>query len=77
MPRAAGPNQSLGLTARQFEVLGLLADGLTNSEIAKRLFISPRTAEKHVAAVLARIGASDRHEAVALARQAGGLPNYG
>jgi DNA-binding CsgD family transcriptional regulator len=77
MPRTEGQNHALGLTSRQFEVLRLLAEGLTNSEIAGRLFISPRTAEKHVAAVLARVGASDRHEAVALARQAGGLPGNG
>jgi DNA-binding CsgD family transcriptional regulator len=77
MPRVAGQNNALGLTARQTDVLRLLAEGLTNSEIAKRLFISPRTAEKHVAAVLSRLGAADRHEAVSSARRAGGLPKMG
>jgi DNA-binding NarL/FixJ family response regulator len=72
-----GQPNALGLTARQSDVLGLLADGLTNSEIAQRLFISPRTAEKHVAAVLSKVGAADRHEAVSLARQTGDLPENG
>jgi DNA-binding CsgD family transcriptional regulator len=77
MPRVNGQPNALGLTARQSDVLGLLADGLTNSEIAQRLFISPRTAEKHVAAVLSKVGAADRHEAVSLARQTGDLPENG
>ncbi len=52
-----------GLTTRQFEVLKLLVEGLTNAEIAERLVVSPRTAEHHVAAVLTKLGASTRHEA--------------
>ena len=48
-----------GLTARQLEVLALLVEGLTNAEIAERLVVSPRTAEHHVAAVLAKLGATD------------------
>jgi DNA-binding CsgD family transcriptional regulator/tetratricopeptide (TPR) repeat protein len=52
-----------GLTARQFEVLTLLVEGLTNAEIAERLVVSPRTAEHHVAAVLTKLGASTRYEA--------------
>lgn len=77
MPSAEGQPNALGLTTRQSDVLELLAEGLTNSEIAHRLFISPRTAEKHVAAVLFKVGAADRHEAVSLARQKGGLPKNG
>lgn len=75
--RVAGRSNTLGLTARQFDVLGLLAEGLTNAEIAERLFISPRTAEKHVAAVLAKTGAGDRHQAGSLARQLVELPENG
>lgn len=77
MPRADGRPNSLGLTARQMDVLELLAEGSTNLEIADRLFISPRTAEKHVAAVLSKLGAANRREAVDLARRRGGLPEDG
>jgi DNA-binding NarL/FixJ family response regulator len=52
-----------GLTSRQLEVWELLAEGLTNAEIAKRLFVSPRTAEHHVEAVLTKLGVSNRREA--------------
>ena len=44
-------------------MLALLADGLTNAEIAERLVVSPRTAEHHVAAVLTKLGATTRREA--------------
>lgn len=73
-PRAATRSNSLGLTARQTEVLGLLGEGLSNSAIADRLFISPRTVEKHVAAVLDKTSASTRQEAVAAAHHSGLLP---
>ena len=63
-----------GLTARQAEILELLNDGLTNIEIADRLFLSPRTVENHVAAVLGKLDASTRDEAVLLAREMGILP---
>ncbi|MGY1700366.1 ATP-binding protein [Geodermatophilus sp. SYSU D00766] len=59
-----------GLTARQEEVLRLLAEGLTNAEIATRLVVSPRTAEHHVTAVLGRLGVRGRREAI---RRAGEL----
>ncbi|GGI44842.1 ATP/maltotriose-dependent transcriptional regulator MalT [Agromyces flavus] len=56
-----------GLTARQVEVLRLVADGLTNAEIADRLVLSVRTVDTHVAAVLAKLGAATRGEAARLA----------
>jgi DNA-binding NarL/FixJ family response regulator len=59
-----------GLTARQLEVLALMADGLSNAEIAERLVVSPRTAEHHVSAVLEKLDAANRGEAV---RRAAGL----
>jgi ATP/maltotriose-dependent transcriptional regulator MalT len=52
-----------GLTVRQLEVLALLAEGLTNAEIAARLVVAPRTAEHHVAAVLGKLGVATRREA--------------
>jgi DNA-binding NarL/FixJ family response regulator len=69
-PREATRANPAGLTARQLEVLALLADGLTNAEIAERLVVSPRTAEHHVAAVLAKLGAASRRDA---ARRAAAL----
>ena len=56
-----------GLTARQTEILALLGEGLTNIEIADQLFVSPRTVEHHVAAVMSKLDASSRDEAVAKA----------
>ncbi|HKT00603.1 MAG TPA: helix-turn-helix transcriptional regulator, partial [Rugosimonospora sp.] len=52
----------LGVTAREAEVLDLLADRLTNREIADRLYLSPRTVEKHVAALARKLDARDRVE---------------
>ena len=49
-----------GLTDRQLEVARLLARGLTNSEIATEAFISSKTAEHHVSAVLSKLGLSNR-----------------
>jgi len=59
------------LTAREREVLRLLAAGLQNKEIAARLQIGERTVKFHVSAILARLGAGNRTEAVHLARQQG------
>ena len=60
-----------GLTARQAEVLQLLDEGLTNTEIADRLFVSPRTVEHHVSAVLTKLDSTTREEAVSRARAEG------
>ena len=55
-----------GLTDRQVEVLRLLAEGLTNAEIADRLVVSVRTVDTHVAAILTKLGVSSRQEAARL-----------
>jgi DNA-binding CsgD family transcriptional regulator len=60
-----------GLTRRQTRVLELVAEGMTNAEIAERLCISGKTAEHHVSAIMGRFEAGTRHEAVASARKLG------
>jgi DNA-binding NarL/FixJ family response regulator len=73
--RAAGPLPSADevddLTAREREVLTLVAIGLTNKAIAQRLTISDHTVKFHVAAILAKLGAESRTEAVHLAARRG------
>ena len=59
------------LTDREGEVLRLMAAGLTNAEIARRLGVGPATVKTHVAAVLAKTGARDRTQAVIIAYEAG------
>lgn len=62
-----------GLTDRQVGVLRLLAEGLTNAEIADRLVVSVRTVDSHVAAVLTKLGVQSRQDAVRAARELGVL----
>jgi HD-GYP domain-containing protein (c-di-GMP phosphodiesterase class II) len=69
--RREGP---AGLTAREVEVLRLLARGLSNKEIAKLLVISPKTAGNHIEHIYTKIGASTRARASLFAMQHGLLP---
>ena len=57
----------LGLTVREGEVLRLLAQGLSDRDIAAALFISPRTASAHVSHLLAKLGVDSRSAAAAFA----------
>jgi ATP/maltotriose-dependent transcriptional regulator MalT len=59
------------LTRRELEVVHLMADGLTNPEVAARLFVSVKTVEHHVGAVLSKLGARNRAAAVGEARRLG------
>jgi DNA-binding CsgD family transcriptional regulator len=64
-----GPKQAGLLTRREQEVLSLIAEGLTNAEIAERLFISVKTAGNHVSHVLTKLNLRSRTEAAAFAHQ--------
>lgn len=59
------------LTAREHEVLQLLAEGMTNDQIGLALFMSPRTASVHVSRILVKLGASNRTEVSAIAHRRG------
>jgi len=70
-PRAATRENAAGLTARESEVLLLVAAGLRNADIAARLHLSPRTVDRHVSSILCKLDASTRGGAVAAARRLG------
>ncbi|MFI6493125.1 LuxR C-terminal-related transcriptional regulator [Streptomyces sp. NPDC050564] len=63
-----------GLTERQAQVMRLLAEGLTNPEIAERLVVSVRTVDNHVSAVLDKLGVHTRRQAAARAVELGMWP---
>ena len=70
-PRAATRAHPLGLTRREQEVLGLICAGHTNAEIARQLFISAKTVDHHVSAVLAKLGVPSREIAATEAARLG------
>jgi DNA-binding CsgD family transcriptional regulator len=59
------------LTAREREVLRLVAEGMSNGQIAQRLYISPKTASVHVSRIIAKLEVSNRVEAAAVAHRLG------
>jgi DNA-binding CsgD family transcriptional regulator len=70
-PRAATQQNPAGLTAREVEVLELVRLGFSNGEIARRLFLSRKTVDHHVSAILGKLGAGSRTEAGVLATKMG------
>ena len=70
-PRAATRSDPMGLTRREREVLGLICAGHTNAEIAAKLFISAKTVDHHVSAVLAKLDAPTRELAASHAARLG------
>jgi DNA-binding NarL/FixJ family response regulator len=73
---AAAPDFYDSLSSREREVFHLAAEGYTNTEIGKRLFISPRTVEIHRANMMAKLGLRDRTQLIRYALRRGILPPY-
>jgi DNA-binding NarL/FixJ family response regulator len=70
-PRRATAANPAGLTRREAEILGLVAAGLSNTEVAARLVLSDRTVDTHVSAILRKLGVRTRGEASAQAARLG------
>ncbi|HEY8322972.1 MAG TPA: AAA family ATPase [Ktedonobacterales bacterium] len=73
-PRASTQASDALLTAREREVLALICQGLRNADIASRLYLAPKTVEHHISAILAKLQARSRAEAVAVAHARGLIP---
>ena len=70
-PSSAPEQHPGGLTSREVEVLGLVASGLTNAQVAKELFLSPRTIQRHLNSIYHKIGVSSRAAATRFAVEHG------
>lgn len=66
--------QEVGLTQREHEILGLIAEGLSNREIAERLFVSENTVKTHSSRVFDKLGVNRRVQAVVKGRELGLIP---
>jgi DNA-binding NarL/FixJ family response regulator len=82
--RPVGPGPTIrdaaniyGLTARELEILRLVAVGLTNRQIGERLFISPKTAGVHVSNILGKLGVASRIQAATIAERLGLVDDVG
>jgi DNA-binding CsgD family transcriptional regulator len=64
----------LGITPRELQILGAIADGLSNREIARKLFVSENTVKTHSGRLFDKLNARRRTQAVQLAKQAGLIP---
>ena len=69
-----GAGEPHGLSAREVEVMSLIADGQTNGEIAARLFLAEKTVKNHVRRIYSKLGVGSRPAAIAYWRQAAGRP---
>jgi ATP/maltotriose-dependent transcriptional regulator MalT len=69
-----GKREDLGITPREMEILALMAEGLSNREIATRLFVSENTVKTHSSRVFDKLGARRRTQAVQFGKQFGLLP---
>ena len=74
LPGPKAPERLNELTDREREVLVLIAEGLSNDELADRLFVSPSTAKTHVSRILGKMGARDRAQLVVIAYETGLVP---
>ncbi len=74
-PRATTRTHPAGLTQREAEVLGLVAAGLRNAEIAERLYLTPKTVSHHLSAIYSKLGVETRIEAAQAAAQLGIAPS--
>ena len=70
----AGKLKELGITQREHEILGLIAEGLSNREIGERLFVSENTVKTHSSRLFAKLGVNRRVQAVQRGRELGLVP---